>query len=141
MATEAHRCFDAIPGSVSLARTFTVATLTAWGLDVAVEDVRLCVSELASNALVHGSEPGHHFAVRLVVEDDFLRLEVHDSRSSADAVCRPRPRRGDARDTSGRGLAIVEAVADGWGVEALHPSGKIAWARFKCPPAASGSPR
>lgn len=41
-------------------------------LDGPAEDVRLCVSGLASNALVHGSEPGHGFLVRLAIDDDFV---------------------------------------------------------------------
>ncbi|UGQ12722.1 ATP-binding protein [Yinghuangia sp. ASG 101] len=131
MVVESRRYFAAEPRSVSLARTFTVVTLTDWGLDVAVEDVRLCVSELASNALVHGSAPGLHFGVRLAVVDDRLRVEVLDSRKSADSVCRSRPGGGDTRDTSGRGLAIVEAIADRWGVDAREPDGKITWACFK----------
>lgn len=131
MALETRRYFDAEPGSVSRARTFAVATVTEWGLDVAVEDVRLCVSELASNALVHGSAPGHRFGVGLAVVDDFLRVEVHDSRNGADTVCPPRPRGADTCDTSGRGLAIVEAISDGWGVDERRPAGKVTWACFK----------
>ncbi len=137
MVVEAQRAFDAEPGAVYLARKFAVETLRAWRLGVEVEDVRLCVSELASNALLHGSAPGHRFLVRLAVVEDLLRVEVHDSRSGPDSVGRPNVRGGDARgtaktgDTSGRGLAIVEAIADGWGVEARRPNGKITWACFK----------
>ncbi len=54
-----QKFFDAKPESVGLAREFATSALAAWGLDGPAEDIRLCVSELASNALAHGSEPGH----------------------------------------------------------------------------------
>ncbi|MFJ8073833.1 ATP-binding protein [Streptomyces sp. NPDC096176] len=124
-----QKFFDPRPESVGLARDFAVTTLTSWGLHAPAEDIRLCVSELASNALTHGSEPGHGFLVRLDAEGDFVRLEVHDSR--------PRHRRQPAiahpaeTDTAGRGLQIVAELADSWGVEERKPRGKIVWTLFK----------
>ncbi|GAA1910772.1 ATP-binding protein [Streptantibioticus ferralitis] len=115
--------------SVSRAREFTTATLMAWGLDMDADDIRLCVSELATNALVHGTEPGIGFLVRLTVEDnDFVLLEVHDSRHDGH---RPQVRHSKPSDASGRGLLIVEELADEWGVCDRQPSGKIVWLRFK----------
>ncbi|WP_328620324.1 ATP-binding protein [Streptomyces sp. NBC_00354] len=48
--------FDPQPESTGLARAFAVTTLTSWGLPSSAEDIRLCVSELAANALIHGSD-------------------------------------------------------------------------------------
>jgi anti-sigma regulatory factor (Ser/Thr protein kinase) len=120
--------FEPKAESVGLARDFATATLTAWGLAGPAEDIRLCVSELASNALLHGAEPGLGFLVRLTAEDDFVLLEVHDSRRGGQ---RPHVRHTDPSDTSGRGLLIVEQLADEWGVCDRQPSGKIVWTRFK----------
>ncbi|MEU6327350.1 ATP-binding protein [Streptomyces sp. NPDC047049] len=127
-----QKFFEAKPESISLARDFAVMTLKAWGQDAPADDVRLCVSELASNAFLHGTKRGHGFLVRLEADEDFVRLEVHDSRNCHD--CRaPQPavRHPADTDTTGRGLVIVDMLADGWGVEVREPLGKVVWSRFK----------
>ncbi|WP_326599036.1 ATP-binding protein [Streptomyces sp. NBC_01803] len=131
MSEVMQKYFDAKPESVDLAREFATSPLTAWGLDGPAEDNRLCISELASNALAHGSEPGHGFLARLAVDDDFVRVEVHDSRSRRCGDQRPQVHHPTSSETSGRGLLIVETLADGWGVEDRQPLGK----RFKAVPA------
>jgi anti-sigma regulatory factor (Ser/Thr protein kinase) len=136
MRDTTQRFFDAKPESVALARDFATRALAAWGLSATAEDVRLCVSELASNSLVHGTRPGHGFLVRLGVDDDFVRLEVHDSRHQ-----RPQLRHPADTDTSGRGLLIVAELADGWGVEDRKPFGKVVWSRFKAAPADRQAPQ
>ncbi|MFF5781869.1 ATP-binding protein [Streptomyces virginiae] len=124
-----QKFFDPRPESVGLAREFAVTTLSSWGLRGATEDIRLCVSELASNALAHGSYTEHGFVVKLDANEDFVRVEVHDSR--------PRHRRepeiafAGETDTTGRGLQIVALLSDCWGVEDRMPSGKIVWTLFK----------
>lgn len=126
---DAKRFFDPRPESVGLARAFAVTTLTSWGLHSPAEDIRLCVSELASNALIHGTDTEHGFLVRLDADEDFVRMEIHDSR--------PRQRRepkiayASETATAGRGLQIVASLADCWGVEDRRPSGKIVWTLFK----------
>lgn len=123
--------FSATPASVGQARDFALTTLSSWGLSARAEDIRLCVSELASNALAHGTAPGHGFLVKIEADDDFVHLEVHDSRDR-----RPEVRHPQETDTSGRGLLIVEELSDGWGVEDRRPFGKVIWSRFK----AGGTP-
>ncbi|WP_414170598.1 ATP-binding protein [Streptoverticillium reticulum] len=121
-----RRRFAPQPESVGLARDFVVATLASWGVEGLSEEIRLCVSELASNALVHGTRPGHGFVVRLAIDEHgSLRLEVRDCSSR-----RPQRRCPADGETSGRGLQIVYALADRWGVEDCSPSGKIVWAFF-----------
>lgn len=126
MIETSQRFFEATPKSVHQAREFATATLSRWGRGERIDDVRLCVSELATNALVHGTISDHGFLVRLDAEDDVVRLEVHDSR-------RERPKTRDAADTdlSGRGLVLVDALADDWGVRDRTPLGKIVWSSFK----------
>ncbi|NEW72518.1 ATP-binding protein [Streptomyces rhizosphaericus] len=118
--------FTAKPESIGRARDFALTTLASWGLSERAEDIRLCVSELASNALAHGTLSGHGFLVKLEADDDFVRLEVHDSRGRRPEVQHPAD-----TDTSGRGLLIVEELSDGWGIEDRRPFGKVVWSRFK----------
>ncbi|MEV5568115.1 ATP-binding protein [Streptomyces sp. NPDC052196] len=101
--------------------------MDGWGLRARAEDIRLCVSELATNAVVHGTAPGHDgFLVRLDSDDDVVRLEVHDNHRKQPAVREP-----GATDVSGRGLQLVAALSDGWGVEDRASAGKIVWSCFK----------
>ncbi|MEV5874275.1 ATP-binding protein [Streptomyces sp. NPDC052101] len=118
--------FEARPESIGQARDFTTMTLAGWGLHDRVEDIRLCVSELATNALVHGTVADHGFLVRLDADEEVVRLEVHDSRHR-----HPEARQAADTDLSGRGLVLVAALADGWGVKDRTPIGKIVWSCFK----------
>ncbi|MET9374268.1 ATP-binding protein [Streptomyces sp. NPDC002992] len=110
--------------SVPLARDFTRKVLAEWGMDTRADDVLLCVSELATNALLHGVPPGRGYALHLALKDPgpLLRIEVHDSGDGTPSVREP-------SDESGRGLLLVEALADRWGVGERNP-GKIVWCEF-----------
>ncbi|MFD3513098.1 ATP-binding protein [Streptomyces sp. NPDC058657] len=111
------------------AREFTTTALDGWGLRSRVEDIRPCVSELAINALVHGSEDGQGSLARLDADEEAVHLDVHDSRDQHPLLCR-------ASDTapSGRGPALADALADGWGVKDRTPLGEIVWSRFRLSP-------
>lgn len=125
--------------SVGRAREFAREALDAWGWEGArAGDVLLCVSELATNALVHGVPPGRGYLVRLLNEDAGrrLRVEVHDSGDGRPALAPPggsgtgsgtgaRPEEAE----SGRGLLLVAALADTWGVGERDP-GKVVWCAF-----------
>jgi anti-sigma regulatory factor (Ser/Thr protein kinase) len=125
----AHLVFTSEVRSVALARRFAVTTLTAWGLGALAEDARLCVSELASNAVLHGADGGAAtFRVDLRLEDRELRIEVRDSGAG-----RPQPGAPADDDVSGRGLAIVTLIASRWGVHDHGPDGKTVWARLALP--------
>jgi len=112
--------------SVPAARHFAHAFLAEWGLADAERsgDVLLCVSELATNALVHGVPPGRQFRVFLRYDGRVLRVEVHDSGGGVPCV----DQAGDG-DEGGRGLLLVAALADKWGV-AERDLGKVVWAEF-----------
>ncbi|WP_205471468.1 SpoIIE family protein phosphatase [Nocardioides sp. SYSU D00038] len=93
--------------------------LREWGIGPSVvDDVVLVTSELVTNALVH-ARPPIDLAVR--ANDGRVQVEVRDR-----AVLRPRRRRPDDDDEHGRGLNIVEALADDWGTHAAE-SGKTVW--------------
>ncbi|MEU6070478.1 ATP-binding protein [Streptomyces sp. NPDC047082] len=110
--------------SVPAARRFTWWSLRYWGLDdwERAEDVSLCVSELATNALVHGVPAGRGFLLRLRYDGEVLRVEVHDSGPGV-------PRVADEADEGGRGLLLVAALSDKWGV-GERDLGKLVWAEF-----------
>ncbi|AKH82979.1 hypothetical protein AA958_12925 [Streptomyces sp. CNQ-509] len=111
-----------------LARLLAVQRLGTWGfprngeVSLAVETV---VAELCANAVLHGRVPGRdfHLAMRLRV-DGVLRIEVADARRERVPVLE---RRYDVEDERGRGLLLVEAMADRWGVAERQAVGKIVW--------------
>ncbi|ALC29795.1 ATP-binding protein [Streptomyces sp. CFMR 7] len=134
MTSELHKYFDAERHAVGRAREFVITSLDAWGITgEPAEDIRLCVSELASNALAHGTRSDHGFLVRIRADEDSVRLEVHDSRDISPER-QPRLRVATETDTTGRGLSIVDALADDWGVDVRSPYGKVVWSRFKTAP-------
>ncbi|MFJ4920366.1 ATP-binding protein [Streptomyces sp. NPDC088725] len=90
------------------------------------ETAALLLSELVTNALRHGSPPGREIAVTLCRAAGLLRLEVEDA---GDTV--PRPRTPGLEDESGRGLALVAALADDWGVAPRRGPGKRVWVTLK----------
>nr|WP_109282021.1 ATP-binding protein [Streptomyces orinoci] len=134
MTPSGQRFFASVPASVGLARDFADKALLAWGLSALADDVRLCVSELATNAVVHANNHGG-FLVRLAIDGSYLHLEVHD-----DHPRRPELRLPTHDITSGRGLHLVAALSTGWGVAPLAPTGKIVWSRFAITPALQETP-
>ncbi|MFD3612596.1 ATP-binding protein [Streptomyces atroolivaceus] len=134
MPEATQRFFDHRPESVKAARDFTARTLRDWGLDD-TGDVRLVVSELATNALAHGSDRDHGFLVRLEAQTDGIRLEVHDSRDPRQPLSEPTG--PDPASETGRGLVIVDVLSTLWGVDPRQPRGKIVWSHFPTAPSAT----
>ncbi|MBM4793334.1 ATP-binding protein [Streptomyces sioyaensis] len=117
--------------SVPRARQFARTALTDWDLDHLADDVLLCVSELATNALLHGVPPGRGYRLVLALDEcGLLRVEVHDSGGGEPRLPVSLPYDGDEGE-SGRGLLLVSALADAWGVGERVP-GKIMWCEFRC---------
>ncbi|MGX1758952.1 ATP-binding protein [Streptomyces lydicus] len=87
------------------------------------------MSELVTNAVRHGSPAGHLILVRVIVNETLLRIEVHDAGES-----RPRLQAPADDDASGRGLFLVDALADDWGVAPREGLGKVVWVAFKLIP-------
>ncbi|MFD5737741.1 ATP-binding protein [Streptomyces sioyaensis] len=93
--------------SVPRAREFVRAALAAWDLDHLAHDVLLCVSELATNALLHGVPPGRGYRLVLALDEDgLLRVEVHDSGDGTPRAPAPYDRDGEESEF-GRGLLLV----------------------------------
>jgi anti-sigma regulatory factor (Ser/Thr protein kinase) len=91
------------------------------------EDLLLVVSELVTNAVLHGAEP---IVVTVVPAPERVRVEVTDGATdSSPHNRRPRP---DAE--SGRGLSVVTRLAAAWGWRASPGRGKTVWAELPLTP-------
>ncbi len=113
----AVRSFEASPTSIRAARRFVADQL---GEQFARVDVALLVaSELATNAVQHAAEP---FVVEIARTDEGARISVRD-RSTAQVMAGTPP----AHAESGRGLSLVDALSNDWGVR-WTPNGKVVWA-------------
>ncbi|GGZ67815.1 ATP-binding protein [Streptomyces echinoruber] len=131
--TEFALSFTSTPRGARLARLFVAHCLDSWGhpYDSDVnETLALITAELCANAVRHGRVPGRDFHVRLSAEADGkqLRLEVSDTRAERRPAVTT-PVAPDAESESGRGLLLVAALADDWGVTDRRPGpGKTVWA-------------
>jgi anti-sigma regulatory factor (Ser/Thr protein kinase) len=112
---QAFACrLPAAPEAVPLARG--VVDGLEW-LHVAPErefELRLLVSEVVTNAVKHGcrNDPDEWIGLAVAIEDDTLRVRVSDAgRGFRPRVVQPEP---DA--PAGRGLHVLETLADRWGV-------------------------
>ncbi|MFF1274075.1 ATP-binding protein [Streptomyces marokkonensis] len=114
--------------SARLARLLTDAHLRDWGYDS--EAARHVVAELATNAVTHGRVPGRDFRLAFYVVDDTLRIEVTDTRG--DRLPQRQPAAPEAE--SGRGLCLVDALADRWGVSEDRFPRKTVWAELPLTP-------
>ncbi|MFE3169441.1 ATP-binding protein [Streptomyces sp. NPDC059224] len=104
--------------AVHTARRAVARQALAWGLTPVSDDAILLVSELVTNALEHSMGPASLAVIPLKCG---VRVEVRDTLTSLPV------RRSESSDaTSGRGLLVVEALANSWGVE-THGTGKRVW--------------
>jgi anti-sigma regulatory factor (Ser/Thr protein kinase) len=128
--------FSSTPSGARLARHLTLHRLHAWGIPYdsdASDTAALLVAELAANAVTHGRVPGRDFEVRLSLDAYTLRIDVSDARgerrpAGPGAVTSP-PAGADC----GRGLLLVEALADRWDVLDRVPIGKTVRAELDLP--------
>ncbi len=128
----ATRRFPATPESVHPARAWVREVLRGRGFGADVcESAQLLVSELATNAVRHTDSPT--FDVR-VSAGAFIELRIDDHGRGAELVRVPAVEPGDV---GGRGLAIVDALCDAWGVRATS-SGTSVWLRLALPAASQG---
>ncbi|TXS49264.1 serine/threonine protein phosphatase [Streptomyces sp. uw30] len=105
------------PQTAGQARRLTRRTLGEWGLDALVETTELLVSEIVANAVRFASRP---ITLRLL-HTDVLRCEVGD-----DSPVVPRMRHAQLSDEGGRGLFLVDQLAQRWGATRVS-TGKVVW--------------
>lgn len=119
------------PRCVALARLELRKALARWGMGALEDSATLVLSELLTNAGRHARvSPGREIETRYVpAPGGGLRIEVHDA--SGDRPVR-RVAGPDAHD--GRGLVLVDALADSWGVSERNGPGKVVWAQLALPP-------
>ena len=114
---------DARADAVPTARRFVASTLAPLVDPEVVEAAELVVTELLTNALLHGQAP-----VRVAVSgrpgQGVARVEVHDG-----SKVLPVRTISDSDGMTGRGLALVDAVCADWGVEPTG-DGKSVWAEL-----------
>jgi hypothetical protein len=104
------------------ARRFLDETLRRWEYTgTVVDDARLLLTELVTNAVVHAKSP---VSVSIRMQRPGLRLSVGD-RSRVPPI----PRAGADEPLGGHGLRLVAALSRAWGVDATA-DGKIVWAEL-----------
>ncbi|MFD0211393.1 ATP-binding protein [Streptomyces hirsutus] len=135
--------FSATPRGARLARRLASQQMDAWGWAYGspVHDtVELVVAELAANAVTHGRVPGRDAELRLSRNADGTRLRVEVSDVRGERLPVPAPDGGPLTE-GGRGLALVAALAEEWGVaERPGGPGKTVWAVVATSPAAAPVP-
>lgn len=120
-----------LPTAASCARLHTRNVLAEWGLsrDLAA-DAEICVSETITNALratLSLADP-QPVALRLLANRERLVAEAWDCHPG-DPMTRP----ASADDEGGRGLAVIEACSNRWGVRRLSANVKSVWCEFLIP--------
>ncbi|MGP4084356.1 ATP-binding protein [Streptomyces sp. KR55] len=119
------------PRSARRTRELLRTQLASWkiGGEVA-HSAELLLSELVSNSILHARRPtGREIGLRFALYEGRLRVEVADANRT-----RPVPRQAAVEDERGRGLALVQALADRWGCcPRLHGIGKATWAELAVP--------
>ncbi|MFI8945043.1 ATP-binding protein [Streptomyces sp. NPDC053750] len=113
--------FTAQEEEVAALRRKVRTRLDAWGLRSVVDEAQLCVSELVANVITHVGA-GTPTTLAVLMNGTFLRIEVHDP----DTRALPTLVAADVQAESGRGVALVDAVADRWGV-LLSADRKVTW--------------
>jgi anti-sigma regulatory factor (Ser/Thr protein kinase) len=110
------------PEAPGEARRFVRTVLFAWGRRSAIDSAQLLVSELVTNAVMHGG--GHLVGLRISNLDGGLRVEVDDDAPTELPQLHP------VDDAPARGLHIVDALSSAWG---CSPDGdrKTVWCELE----------
>jgi anti-sigma regulatory factor (Ser/Thr protein kinase) len=117
---EASLTLAADLSSIGQARQFLRAALDEWSADGYNLAAPQVLTELATNAALHARSA---YTVHLRLEPGALLVEVTDS-----SPVLPQQRHYGTGATTGRGIALVEALSETWGVES-SPTGKTVWCR------------
>ncbi|WP_431948723.1 ATP-binding protein [Actinacidiphila sp. bgisy167] len=113
--------------SVADARHRVRARLREWDADEGLcDDAEVIVSELFTNAVMHTGSECVTCGMRF--DGARLRLEVSDQGRAPTA---PRPRAAGVDEEGGRGLLLVGALSQAWGVRPTDDGGgRVVWAEL-----------
>lgn len=127
--------FRALPARIGQVRRIIAAQLRYWRIDPLIDTVALGMTELLANVHRHAG-PDKHCTVEIVLRQGRLTVSVRDHCPRLPTVRAAEPTEG-----SGRGLALIAAVAESWGTRAQEDgAGKVVW--FTLPaPAPAAPPR
>ncbi len=104
--------------SPQLARAFLHTALRTWRLDGCDDITELLVTELVANVVTHVGAP---MTIRVHHSSGRVRVEIDDASRQVPVVRHP-----GAADEHGRGMLLVDRLANAWGVD-RHADGKTVW--------------
>lgn len=107
--------------SARVAREFLGTCVCSEHGRTALEDATLLTSEVISNAVVYGGPP---ITLSVACSSEDTEVRVRDGNSTF-----PMRRQANELDTGGRGLFLVDALANEWGVETIGQDAKEVWFR------------
>ncbi|MEU4348964.1 ATP-binding protein [Streptomyces sp. NPDC023838] len=120
---------QALPSRIGQVRRIVSAQLRYWHLDPLIDEAALGVTELLTNVHRH-AQPDKLCTVEIELLRDRLTVSVHDHDPRMPTV-----RSTDPFATNGRGLAMIAAVSESWGVRPQGAAGKTVWFTLPAPPA------
>jgi anti-sigma regulatory factor (Ser/Thr protein kinase) len=112
--------FPPVTASIPAARHVVGELLKVWGAPHDDQDAALLVTELVANVVDHAGGD-NQFTVEVTLSGDWLRIGVTDG-----SAIRPVVQELSLESPRGRGLRLVQAIADRWGYED-HEGGKRVW--------------
>ncbi|MET7313196.1 ATP-binding protein [Streptomyces sp. NPDC005134] len=118
---------QALPSRIGQVRRIISAQLRYWHLDPLIDQATLGVTELLTNVHRH-AQPDKTCTVEIEFLLERLTVSVHDHDPRLPTV-----READASSTSGRGLALIAAVSESWGVRPRGRAGKVVWFTLPAP--------
>ncbi|MBZ6102587.1 ATP-binding protein [Streptomyces olivaceus] len=123
---------QALPSRIGQVRRIVSAQLRYWHMDLLIDRAALGVTELLTNVHLHARrDKTCTVAMELLL--DRLTVSVHDRDPRLPVVDDAAP-----LATCGRGLAMVAAMSESWGVRPDDESGKVVW--FTLPTTLSAAP-
>ena len=128
---------DPVPASARIARRAVAEVVTETGRSDLADTAALLVTEIVTNAIVHARTPIH---VTITATSHGVRVAVMDSSPHL-----PVRRSYGAAATTGRGVAVVELLAERFGTDEVSGSGKTVWFELgttspPAPPVTTGEP-
>ncbi len=114
---------EALPHRIGQVRRIVSAQLRYWDLEPLLDTTLLGITELLANVHRH-AQPDKQCTVELSYDRGRLTVSVTDNDPRPPSIALG----ADALDTSGRGLAMLAALSDGWGTRPNgEGGGKVVW--------------